>query len=291
MNRGLHGRGNVGSLPVAWSMAVSGAGAEMTALMFFFPLFFFFRRHLFPFLKEGFHPFLLAFIPFQKTFLFFLGHVFDALLHHFVVFLFEVFMALVIRHFGDFFPLGFFLGLAFFKSLFFRVGHVFHAFFVNAVDELLGSFAPFPVGHVLPVGKELFLFFSQLLTLIRGQLAGLVRTFTVGAVVLMESVAVGAVVLMESVAVRTGAARMFVETVVMRAGTVMGTVELTMARAGPAVAVFVHMEGRAAFFQTRRLLFNFIVVIQTLLLGCGVFRFGSGECGACQYGCQYACGK
>ena len=83
---------------------------------------------------------------------------------------------------------------------------------------------------------------------------------------------------------------------------VMGTAELAvmmramavvpvhaMMRAVFVLSVLVESKGRMAFFHIRCLLFDFVVVIQSLLLGGGIFCFRCGKSGTCQQGSHYAC--
>ena len=101
-----------------------------------------------------------------------------------------------------------------------------------------------------------------------------------------------------AVAVLSGAAlRTFVAVRTAELAVMMGTgiagmlVEAAVARAGPVVAIFTHMEGRTAFFQIRCLLLDCVVILQSFLLDCGVFRFRCGKSRPCQLGSQNACGK
>ena len=76
---------------------------------------------------------------------------------------------------------------------------------------------------------------------------------------------------------------------------VMGTAKLTVMvramavvsvhavmRAVSVLSVLMEAKGRTAFFHIRSLLFNLVVIIQSLLLGRGVFRFRCGKSGTCQ---------
>ena len=248
--------GRFGTLTVVGPVIISvdryslpGSGFE--TMMIFFPLFLFFRSHLLPFLPKCFHPFLLAFIPFQETFFFLFGHVFYAIFDHLVMFLFEIFMSFVFCHFGNMFPFGFFCRLTFFKGFLFRFSHVLHTFFVDTVNELFSGFPPFPVRHTLPVGKELFSFFCQQLALFLSQFARPV--FLIG----MEF------------------------TAVVMAGASMVLVKTIMARAWPVMPVLVEPKGRVAFVHIRRLLFDLVVMLQSPPLDCGIFRFRGGKSGSC----------
>ena len=59
--------------------------------------------------------------------------------------------------------------------------------------------------------------------------------------------------------------------------------------AAVAMSVLIHCKGGTAFFRIRSLLLDLVIVVQSVLLCCGIFRFGSRKSGAGQNGCQNTC--